>query len=83
MVINWKKFTDFTKIYKFTNLQILQISFTQIFFFICFDKYLCYPCRLRKAYAVLRVGNRFVGSEVPKYNVFNLVEENFKNLNSI
>ena len=38
----------------------------------------CLPCRLRKAYPVLWVANRFVGLETPKHNAFY-----FKNLNFI
>ena len=34
-------------------------------------------------YAVLWVADRFVGWETPKNNVFDLIGENFENLNSI
>ena len=63
--------------------KILQISFTQIRFFIYFDKCLCYPCQLHKVYAVLWAAKPFVPSEIPKHNAFDLIYENFKNLNSI
>ena len=51
--------------------------------FFYFDKCLCCPCWLRKVYAVLWAGNCFVALEIPKHNAFDLIEENFKNLNSI
>ena len=58
--------------------KILQISFTQIFFFfIYFDKCLCYPCRLRKQHAVLWAANRFVRLEIPKHNAFDLIDNFF------
>ena len=34
-----------------------------------------------KAYAILLAGNRFIGSETPKYNAFDFIDENFENLN--
>ena len=37
----------------------------------------CLPCRLGKTYAVLWAGNRFVGSETPKHNAFDLENLNF------
>ena len=39
------------------------MSFTKIFFSFSL-KNVCLYCRLRKAYAVLRAANRFVGSEI-------------------
>ena len=59
--------------------KILQISLTQtfFFFFIYFEKCLCYPCRLRKAYALLRAANRFVRLEIPKHDAFDLIDETF------
>ena len=62
-------------------LKILQISITEIFFFSFTLTNACYPCRLRPA--VLGAANRFVGSETPKYNAFDLFSKNFKDLNSI
>ena len=38
---------------------------------------------LRKTYAVLWVANRYVGSETPKHNVYDLIDGNFDNLNFI
>ena len=39
----------------------------------------CFPCWLRKAYALLWAAIRFVGSETPKHNAF----DQFQNLNFI
>ena len=57
--------------------KILQISFTQIFFFSFTLTNACYPCRLRKAYAVPWAAKRFVRSEIPKHNAFDLIGEIF------
>ena len=60
----------------------LQIPFPHIFFiYIFFDKWLF--TMLLKAYVVLWAANHFVGSETPKHNSFDFIDENFKNLNSI
>ena len=40
------------------------------------------PSWWRKAYAVLLAANHFVGSETPKHNAFDLIDEIFENLNS-
>ena len=64
--------------------KILQISFPQIIFFILFTlTNACLPCQLRKAFALLWVANRFVSLQIPKHNAFDLINENFKSLNSI
>ena len=58
-------------------LQILQISFTRIFFSFSLT-IVCLHCRLRKAYALIWAANRFVGSGIPKHNAFDLIDKFLK-----
>ena len=86
IICSWQLSSSEKSLVRKKNSSIYLKDFTDfyyrnIFFFIYFDKCPCYPCRLRPA--VLGTANRFVGSETPKYNAFDLFSKNFKDLNSI
>ena len=69
------------KLYPYIS-RILQICYTD-FFFSFYLSNACLPCRLRKMYALLWPTNRFVVSEIPKNNTFDLIDSTCESLNCI
>ena len=85
IICSWQLSSSEKSLVRKKNSSIYLKDFTDFYYRNIFFSFTltnaCYPCRLRPA--VLGAANRFVGSETPKYNAFDLFSKNFKDLISI